>query len=177
MFWNLPKWVGSASLQIIISKKENYPHQKNDKIEAHKKRFSSRDVMAIYHFLAQSTAKCQIWPFLFCDFFRQTFGLDSIFWIFSQSYQIFSHERNWHKNDYYQKLSNSQNFNSWVTKLILLNCQVSNGYNCTNLQGNYNCSALDLSVFLCQFVSWKRSDRIERKCIIQHQNWTAVCDL
>ena len=128
MFWNLPKWVGSASLQIIIiSKKENYPHQKNDKIEAHKKRFSSRDVMAIYHFLAQSTAKCQIWPFLFCDFFRQTFGLDSIFWIFSQSYQIFSHERNWHKNDYYQKLSNSQNFNSWVTKLILLNCQVSNG--------------------------------------------------
>ena len=31
---------------------------------------------------------------------------------FSQSSQIFSHERNWHKIG--QKLSNLQNFNSWV---------------------------------------------------------------
>ena len=52
------------------------------------KRFSSRDVMAIYHFSAQSTAKCQIWPFLFCDFFRQTFVLDFVSYIFSQSSQI-----------------------------------------------------------------------------------------
>ena len=45
-------------------------------------------------------------------------GSDFVFYIFSQSSQIFSHKRNWHKNAKSQKLSNLQNINSWMIKII-----------------------------------------------------------
>ena len=44
-------------------------------------------------------------------------GSDFVFLnIFFQSSQIFSHKRNWHKNDKIHKLSNLQIFNSSVIK-------------------------------------------------------------
>ena len=54
-------------------------------------------------------------------------GSDFVFKFFSQSSQIFSHKKHWHKNDWIQKLRNLQNFTFWFIELtktpILLNYQ------------------------------------------------------
>ena len=69
-------------------------------------------------------------------------GSDFVFKFFSQSSQIFSHKKNWHKNDWIQKLRNLPNFTFWFIELtktpMLLNCQVPNGYFCISLQVIYD---------------------------------------
>ena len=127
---------------------KNYPHQKKWQNWGSQKRFSSRDVMAIYHFLAQSTAKCQIWPFLFCDFFRQTFFLDFVSYIFSQSSQIsFMRET-------FTKMAIAK---SWMIRKTLIDfAKLSNGYYCSNPQEIYNCSALDFSYIRVSFSGEKK---------------------
>ena len=47
------------------------------------------------------------------------------FRFFSQSSQIFSHERNWRKNYNNQKLSNLQNFNPWTNWQKHQFCQIT----------------------------------------------------
>ena len=76
----------------------------------------------------------------------QHLGSDFVHQIFSQ----FSHDRNWHKNDQSQKLSNLQNFNSWMIKLTKA---PANGYFCISFQDYCNCSAFGSSHF---WENWER---------------------
>ena len=75
-------------------------------------------------------------------------GWNFVFSISSQSSQVFAHERNWHKEDKSQKLSNFQNFNSWTIKLT--NCKVPKDYLKLLSFWHY---------FLCQFLSWEKNLR------------------
>jgi hypothetical protein len=96
-----------------------------------------------------------------------------VFLIFSQAFQIFSLKRNW-LNDYSQKLSNWQNFNSWMIKLtktpILPNFNLRNDYLFKSLQIIYNYSVFRSSNFCISFNQERKSERIDRKLITQIPN-------